>query len=138
MMQPSTNFLFSSFFLPLVPPIRLVPVVILITKLIPRIKNFKMCQTTIITCQVSIWWVFKSHTQSLFQTIQIANEIRLKQHGISLLQTLQYTTAQISLLLPTFTTHNMLVFVDMLHNFELGFALHLCKKQEWTYKMTLI
>ena len=61
--------------------------------------------------------------------MQIANEIRPKQHGIGLLQMLQYTTAQISLLLPTFTTHNMLVFVDMLHSFELGFALHLCKKK---------
>ena len=136
-MQPFTVYWYFIFvlFLPLVPPIRLVPLVMLITKLIPHIKNFKICQTTIITwtpLSGSIWQVF--NTQSLFQTIQIANEIRPKQHGISQLQTLQYTTAQISLLLPTFTTHNMLVFVDMLHSFELGFALHLCKKQEWTYK----
>ena len=58
----------------------------------------------------------------IISNMQIANEIRPKQHGIGLLQMLQYTR------------HNMLVFVDMLHSFELGFGLHLCKKQEWTYK----
>ena len=28
----------------------------------------------------------------------------------------------------TITTHNMLLFVDMIHSFGLGFTLHLCKE----------
>ena len=135
-MQPFTVYWFFIFvlFLPLVPPIRLVPLVMLITKLIPHIKNFKICQTTIITCQVSISRVFKAHTQSLFRTDQRANEIGPKLYCINLLQSLQYITTQICLLLPTTTTHNMLLFADMLHRFRHGFTLQLCKKQEWTYK----
>uniref|UniRef100_A0A8R7R5A5 Uncharacterized protein n=1 Tax=Triticum urartu TaxID=4572 RepID=A0A8R7R5A5_TRIUA len=91
-----------------------------------HIKNFKICQTTIITCQVSISRVFKAHTQSLFRTYQRANEIGPKQYCISLLQSLQYITTQICLLQPTTTTHNMLLFADMLHSFGHGFALHTC------------
>ena len=108
-----------------------VPLIMLSSKMVPHIRNFEICQTTIITWTHLSGFHFTSIQITytiIFQTDQRANEIDPKQYYINLLQSLQYITTQICLLLPTITTHNMLLFADMLHSFGHGFALHLCKK----------